>query len=217
MSKPILYTCPGSRGQRATWAAEEAGLKAGTDYELQLMPFPPRYTVENYLEINSVGTVPAMVQGDMTMSESCAIAVFLAGMGNKPELLVERDEPDYGAFLDFTYHADATITFPQTVYLRFCRFEKDRGLQDAGEAYAHWFIKRLAKVEQRLESREFLCADRFTIADVCVGYALILADMVGIDGEMPASVKEYRSRLTARDGYKRAVALENSGPEIELT
>ena len=32
--RPVLYTCAGSRGLRATWAAEEAGV----DVELKLLP-----------------------------------------------------------------------------------------------------------------------------------------------------------------------------------
>ncbi|WP_206208745.1 glutathione S-transferase family protein, partial [Vogesella mureinivorans] len=95
------------------------------------------------------------------------------------------------------YHADATITFPQTVYMRFCLFEKDKGLQEAGHAYAKWFHKRLIKIEQRLAAREYLCADRFTVADICIGYALILAESVGLDDGVPESLKAYRSRLTA--------------------
>ena len=126
--------------------------------------------------------------------------------------MVEPDEADYAAYLDFTYHADATITFPQTVYMRFALFEKDKGWGEAGQAYAKWFWKRLVKLEQRLENREYLCADRFTVADICCGYALILARKVGLDEGVPATLKAYRERLTAREGYLRAVEREAAGP-----
>lgn len=205
---PVLYTCAGSRGLRATWAAEEAG----TDIELKLLPFPPRYHAPEYLDLNPLGTVPMLVEGDVTMTESCAIAHFLATKGRDRSLVVTPEEADYPAYLDFTYHADATITFPQTVFMRFALFEKDKGWSEAGEAYAKWFWKRLVKLEQRLETREFLCADRFTVADICCGYALILAVKVGLDEGVPQALRDYRDRLVTREGYKRAVERESAGP-----
>ena len=204
----VLHTCAGSRGLRATWAAEEAG----TDIALDLLPFPPRFAAPEFLELNPLGTVPLLVDGETRMTESCAIAHYLATRGSDPTLVVSPDEADYPAYLDFTYHADATITFPQTVFMRFALFEKKKGWAEAGEAYAKWFWKRLVKLEQRLEGREFLCADRFTVADICCGYALILAGRVGLDEGVPPALKDYRERLTVRDGYRRAIAREAEGP-----
>ncbi len=101
--------------------------------------------------------------------------------------------------------------------MRFALFEKDRGLEEAGHAYGRWFHKRLVKVENRLRDREYLCADRFTVADICVGYALILAKSVGLDEGIPQSLKDYRARLTSRDAYKRAVKREAEGAEGDLS
>lgn len=204
MTKPVLYTCARSRGLRATWAAEEAGV----DIDLKVLPFPPRYLAPDYLAINPLGTVPLLVDGTSRMTESCAIAHYLASKDGPGDLVIAPGEPDYAEYCDFTYHADATITFPQTVYMRFCLFEKDKGLQEAGHAYAKWYWKRLVKVEQRLEGREFLCGDRFTVADICVGYALILSASVGLDEGVPDSLKAYRERLTARPAYQRAFGRE---------
>ena len=207
MTKPILYTCARSRGLRATWAAEEAGV----DIDLKILPFPPRYLAPDYLALNPLGTVPLLVDGDAQLTESCAIAHYLATRDGYSPLAIAPGEPDYAAYLDYTYHADATITFPQTVYMRFAIFEKDKGWAEAGLAYAKWFHKRLVKVEQRLAGREFLCADRFTVADICVGYALILAESVGLDEGVAESLKDYRARLTAREAYSRAFAREEVG------
>lgn len=207
MDKPVLYTCARSRGLRATWSAEEAGV----DIDLNILPFPPRYLAPEYLELNPLGTVPLLVDGEAQMTESCGIAHYLASKDGPSPLVIAPGERDYAAYCDFTYHADATITFPQTVYMRFVLFEKERGLEEAGQAYAKWFWKRLVKLEQRLETREFLCADRFTLADICCGYALILAESVGLDEGVPESLKAYRKRLTGREAYQRAVAREEAG------
>ena len=211
MTKPVLYTCARSRGLRATWAAEEAG----ADIDLRILPFPPRYLAPEYLAINPLSTVPMLVvgpeDGGARMTESCAIAHYLASKDGPSDLVIAPGERDYAEYCDFTYHADATITFPQTVYMRFVLFEKDKGLEEAGHAYAKWYYKRLIKVEQRMEGREFLCGDRFTVADICVGYALILSQSVGLDEGVPESLKAYRERLTSRPGYQRAFAREEAG------
>lgn len=205
--KPTLYTCARSRGLRATWSAEEAGVEV----DLKVLPFPPRYLAPEYKAINPLGTVPTLVDGDAKLTESCAIAHYLATKDGYTDLAIAPGEPDYAEYCDYTYHADATITFPQTVYMRFAIFEKDKGWAEAGEAYAKWFHKRLVKVEQRLEGREFLCADRFTVADICVGYALVLAQNVGLDDRVPNNLKAYRERLTEREAYKRAFEREEAG------
>lgn len=207
MAIPILYTCARSRGLRATWAAEEAGVAI----DLRILPFPPRYHAPEYLALNPLGTVPLLIDGETRMTESCAIAHYLATRNGYTDLAIAPGERDYGEYCDYTYHADATITFPQTVYMRFCLFEKEKGLEEAGHSYARWFYKRLIKVEQRLEGREYLCADRFTVADICVGYALILAETIGLDEGVPESLKAYRARLKAREAYQRAVAREEEG------
>ncbi len=201
-----LYTCAGSRGTRCTWAGEEAGVAL----DLKLLPFPPRRLAPDYLAINPLGTVPLLIHGETRMTESCAIAHYLAVLGQANDLVIAPGEPDYGAYLDYTYHADATLTFPQTVYMRFAIFEQERGLAEAGEAYARWFEKRLVKIEERLAARDYLCADRFTVADICVGYALILAGKVGLDAALSPSLKAYRERLTGREGYRRAEASETA-------
>jgi glutathione S-transferase len=201
---PVLYTCAGSRGLRVTWTAVELGI--GLDY--RLLPFPPREKARDYLEINPLGTVPALFHDGYLLTESSAIAQYLATRWGPTSLAIEPGEQDYGAFLDFLHHADATLTFPQTVWLRFARFERERGLQQAGEAYADWFSQRLIKAQQRLASREFLCSDRFTVADIAVTYALHLATMTGLDHLVPEPLEDYRARMTGRPAFARAIATE---------
>lgn len=65
-----LYTCAGARGLRATWTLDELGV----DYELEALPFPSRKLVPWYREVNPLGTVPGVVDGELVMTESSAIA-----------------------------------------------------------------------------------------------------------------------------------------------
>ena len=54
-----IYSTEGSRGVRPIWTADEMGL----DYEIEMMPFPPRFLKPEYLEINMLGTIPYMIDG----------------------------------------------------------------------------------------------------------------------------------------------------------
>ncbi|MEC7605857.1 MAG: glutathione S-transferase N-terminal domain-containing protein, partial [Pseudomonadota bacterium] len=54
-----LYHCFNSRSLRPLWCLEEMGL----EYELEVMPFPPRSEREGYLDINPLGTVPTLIDG----------------------------------------------------------------------------------------------------------------------------------------------------------
>ncbi len=123
--------------------------------------------------------------------------------------LVGADEPAFGAFLNWMYFSDATLTFPQTLVLRYSQLEPEerRNPQVAGD-YAKWFFGRLRAVEAATATTETLCAGRFTAADIVIGYALRLAENIGLAGNFGPNVAAYWQRLQARDGFKRAVAAE---------
>ena len=91
------------------------------------MPFPPRAHHRPFLELNPLGTIPLLVHGDAKLTESCAGAVYAAeAVAPDGPLLVRPAEPDYASFLNWNYHADATLTFPQTLVLRYRDFARRR-------------------------------------------------------------------------------------------
>jgi glutathione S-transferase len=57
-----------------------------------------------------------------------------------------------------------------------------------------------------LESREYLCSDRFTIADICVSYAIYLAKSLQIEEAFKPHIKRWTDMLFERDSFKRAIA-----------
>ena len=207
----VLYTCVKSRGFRASWTAAELGIPI----EYRILPFPPRVHQKDYLAVNPLGTVPMLVDREVTLTESSAIAHYLATRDGPSDLVVQPGEADYGPYLDFLHHADATLTFPQTIYMRFAKFERDRGLSAAGEAYAAWFKARLVKVENRLEGREFLCSERFTVADIAIAYALWLATMIGLTSFLGPRSQNYLERMMARPGFSRALAAETAAAQAQ--
>src|SRR5258705_10200132 len=200
-----LYHCDGARSFRPLWMLEELGLP----YELKMLPFPPRVFAKEYLALNPLGTIPFMVDGETRMTESSGICHYLGTKYGPTPLVVGLDEPAYGAFLNWMYFSDATLTFPQTLVLRYSQLEPEerRNPQVAGD-YAKWFLGRLRAVEAATANAGTLCSGRFTAADIVNGYALRLAGNIGLAKDFGPNVAAYWARLQERDGYKRAVAAE---------
>ncbi len=196
-----LYHCPDARSLRPLWALEEMGL----EYELVNMEFPPRVMQEGYLEINPLGTVPAFVDGNLTMTESTGICQYLVDTYGPHSIGMSVDEPEYGDYLNWLHRSDATLTFPQTLVLRYSILEpEERRLPQVVEDYGKWYLSRLRCVEMAIEGKEFLCADRFTIADIAIGYALFLSTSLGLDERYKPNCKRYLASMMKRDGFQRA-------------
>ena len=163
----------------------------------------------DYLELNPLGTVPLLIDGDVRMTESAAITQYLATRHGPSPLAVDVTEPDYGLWLDWLHRSEATLTFPQTIVLRYTQHEPERGMQQAADDYTRWFLSRLRFLTQALADREWLCAGRFTMADVCVGYALLSAHTIKLDHKFSPEVAAYWARLTARPAFQAAKAAQN--------
>lgn len=201
MTNIQLWHSHNTRSLRPLWALEEMGL----EYELKLPKFPPRYYERKFLEINPLGTVPFLVDGDTQMTESSAMCLYLAEKYKKTDFLIEKNVPEYGAFLNWLHHSDATLTFPLSLVMRYQYFESDeRKNPQIVEDYTRWFLARLKLLELTLAEQEWLCGAKFTVADIAVGYALFLGQILGFDEHYSAICSDYLSRLKARSAFKRA-------------
>jgi len=214
-----LYHCNNARSFRPLWTLEEMGLH----YELKMLPFPPRREAPDYLAVNPLGTVPAFFDGSMRMTESSAICQYLVTRYGPTSLAVESSEPDYGLFLNWLYFGEATLTFPQTIVLRYSALEpQERRSAQVAADYSQWFLSRLRGVDAVVSQQATLCAGRFTVADISVGFALMLAQFLGLDAKFSPAVASYWTSLKARDGFRRTVerqktaARQQNVPEFPL-
>jgi glutathione S-transferase len=207
-----LHHCLSARSFRPLWALEELGL----NYQLIVLPFPPRVHERSYLALNPLGTVPLLVDGETRMTESAAICQYLAARHGDGRLDVGPQEPDYGAYLNFLHFGEATLTFPQTLVLRYRFFEpEERRQPQVAEDYSKWFLARLRTLEPRLAAQDWLCAGRFSAADISVGYALLLARSLGLEAQFTPAVAAYWARLQQRDSYRRALAMQAEAAQAQ--
>ncbi len=201
-----LYHCVSARSFRPLWLLEELGLP----YELKMLPFPPRALARSFLQENPLGTVPLLVDGETRMTESAGICEYLASRHSPGKLNVAVDDQAYGAYLNWLHMSDATLTFPQTLVLRYTHFEPaERKQPQVAEDYSRWFLARLRAVDAAVQQQEFVCAGRLTAADVAVAYALLLASHLGLDAQFSPAVTAYWARLQARPAFQRALAVQH--------
>lgn len=203
MTLPVLHHCAGARSFRCLWAAEEAG----TEMDLRLWPFPPRVFAKAFKDINPLATIPAWEEDGHLITESAAICQRIA-MGT--DLEVRPDEADYLPYLNWLHRSDATLTFPLTIVLRYTRLEpEERKLPQAVEDYKGFFMGRAKSIEEALsDGREWLTAGRFTIADICVGYAVHLSAGFGYDKELGPLTQDWYARMQARPAFLRSLERE---------
>ena len=187
---PTLYHCSGARSVRPLWTLLEMGL----EHKLITLQFPPRVHNKEFKEINPLGTVPCLIDGSLNMTESAGICQYLADRYGPTDLAVGRDDADYGVYLNWLHRSDATLTFPQTIYFRYTQLED----------YKIWFLARLRSVESALEDRQYLCAGRFTLADIVIAYCLFFARRLGIEEAFTPNIQRWYDLVTDRPAFREA-------------
>ena len=200
-----LYHSVSARSFRALWMLEELGLP----YQLKMLPFPPRVMARSFLELNPLGTVPLLIDGDARLTESSAICQYLCSYVPGTTLSVQPGDAAYASYLNWLFMSDATLTFPLTLVLRYTHFEPpERRQPQVVQDYARWFLGRLKAVEAATSQREFLCADRFTAADIAASYALMLSEFLDMREQWGPATQAYWQRLRERPAFQRSLEIE---------
>lgn len=155
-----IHGIPRSRAFRCIWAAEEAGLP----YEIVPLGFGPEWK-ERVAAVNPNGKVPALQDGGLTMFESLAINLHIAGKAGAP-LMPGGD--DASRVLQWTLWAatEAEPTHQMWAYNTYVMPAEKRDPAVAAKG-AEELAKRLAVLEGHLAQHgPFLLGAGFTIADL---------------------------------------------------
>jgi glutathione S-transferase len=86
-----LWHCSGARSLRPLWALEEMAL----EYEVEILPFPPRMFNREYLGVNSLGTVPFFFDGETEMTESAGICQYQVDRYQRYDFGLRPEHPEY--------------------------------------------------------------------------------------------------------------------------
>ena len=195
-----LYWAPRTRSSRAIWMLEEAGV----DYELELVDIgnPERRDPKEFLEASPMGKVPALVDGDVKMSESAAICLYVADRYRSGTLAPAIDDPSRGKFLYWLMYTPAVVE--PAMSEKFNRSETNRHRSGWGD-----FELMIETLEQGIDGRTWIMGDKFTAADVMLGSSTVFLRLFEM---LPDSkiLSAYADRCLDRPAYKKVLELNQA-------
>jgi glutathione S-transferase len=204
MAEYTFYTHPMSRGQIARWALHEVE----ADYEQVLVDWANKSPA--FLAANPMGKVPTIVHhtaedgsGDHVITEAAAICHYLAEMNPEAGLLPHDEEmADYFRWLFF-----AAGPVEQAISAKNFGFDPADPQQQGTVGFGS-FERTMTTLERHVAGGEYVCGERFTMADVYVGSMIDWGLNFGI---MPPNVAfvSYVDRLRSREAYRAAKAIDN--------
>src|SRR5438874_9260170 len=192
MADLIFYHNPQSRGRIIRWMLEEVG----QPYETDVIGYDQMKS-ERYLAVHPLGKVPAIKHGDHVLTECAAICVYLADVFPEAGLGPRSDEKaDYYRWLFYAAGPLEAAVSNQAMGWQ-VPAERERMF-----GYGN-FERAVAVLDELFTLRDYVCADRFTAADVYVGSQIMFPMQFGMLPERDSFVR-YRARLQQREAYKRA-------------
>lgn len=170
-----LYEFPPTRSLRVRWVLQE--LEVPFESEVVNLRAGEHRTPE-FLALNPAGKLPVLVDGDLVLTESVAIVLYLAARhpekGLLPTDLRERAQVDRWLLFTATELEQPLWRIAHHSFL----YPKDRRLPEEVQLAREDFLAIVPVLAQHLEGREYLVGDRFTVADVVAAYTLDWANEV---------------------------------------
>ncbi len=202
MAEYTFYTNPMSRGQIARWALHEAS----ADYEQVLVEYGPNQP-EAFVKANPMRKFPTLVHHhgdhDHVVTEAAAICHYLAEMHPDAGLLPDAHEK--AAYFRYLFFASGPVE--QAITAKSMGWSPGDDPQKQGMVGFGSYDRTVDTLETMLTGRDYVCGDRFTMADVYVGSQAIW----GVDFDtLPKreAFVAYGERLKAREAYKAAKQID---------
>lgn len=198
-----IFHTQGARSLRVIWLCEEMGVPYET---VEASFFKPS---DAFKAANPLRTVPAMVDGDVTMIESVAMMIYIMAKYGPTDLEVKPNEAGYADYLQYLLFGEAGIAAlgNPLVATRF-RAPEEQKQNWTVEYLTGALVKRLAFVCERLGDSPYVAADRFSAADISVSYIVSAATFAGIEEKIPARMRAYYDTLAQRPAFQRAAAVK---------
>jgi glutathione S-transferase len=199
-----IYHVPGTRGVRPIWLCAELGV----DYRVVDVDFSASYrSSPEWRRMNPVGKVPVMVDTDadgLMFFESGAMVQYLLDRFDQGSLEPERGSPDHALYLQWSWFAEATFARPLGEIVNHLReFPGEQKSEAAIEEMRNRARLCLHALTPQLKQRDYIVGDRFSAADIMLGYSVMLATKY-LPEPLPNEVADYWNRLSERPAYKLA-------------
>lgn len=196
-----LYEFAPTRSIRARWILQELAV----DFEAVSVNLAAgEHRNPEFLELNPAGKVPVLVDGDLVLTESVAIVLYLAEKyserGFVPTNLDLRAE-----LYRWVLFAVTELEQPLWRIARHTTLYPQRDRLPADVVLARRdFLPMVSILEKHMTDRSYLVADRVTAADFVVAYTLDWAGEVELLGDCPA-LRNYLERMYDRARAPRRI------------
>jgi glutathione S-transferase len=189
-----LYEFPPTRSIRARWILQELGV----DFE------PVRVNLQagdnrqpDFLAINPAGKVPALVDGDVVVTESVAIALYLAEKYADKGLL-PSDRAERAQAYRWMLFAVTELEQPLWRITRHTRlYPEDKRLPAEIGLAREDFLSMVPVLDRHLSGRKFVGGERFSVADPVIAYTLDWANLLQLLDDFPQLV-DYMEAMYSR-------------------
>lgn len=199
-----IYGSTASRAARCMWVLEELGLPYRQD---KISIKEGEHRSPSFLAINPAGKVPALADGDVVLSESFAINLYLAQQYGQDRLW-PLDAQSQARVLQWSFWAASEMDsqvgplFMEMIV----KTTEERDLAQIERINAY-LVPRLAYLDQALTGRSYLLGDRFTLADINVGVVIAAFYMLKVDFTAYPQIGRWWADLRARPARQRVDAM----------
>ncbi len=189
-----LYEFPPTRSIRVRWTLQELGV----DFEAATVNLlAGEHRRPDFLAVNPAGKIPVLVDGDLVLTESVAIVVYLAEKYPEKRFLAAdlRGRAEAMRWLLFT------VTELEQPLWRIAKhsfiYPEERRLPADVVLAREEFAAMAQVMERHLAGREFVVGDHVTVADFVLGYTLDWAQTSNALNGFP-HLERYLERMYAR-------------------
>lgn len=193
----IFYTNPQSRGRISHWMLEEIG----QPYETRVLDYGTTMKAPDYLAINPMGKVPALVHDGQVITEGAAIITYLADAFPQAGLMPAQR----GTFYRWIFFGAGPVEAAVTNKALGVNVPPERSRM-VGYGSLQSVCDTLAA---QLEKTPYLCGDQFSAADVYVGAQIGWGMRFNTIEARPVFV-DYWGRLSQRPALQRSTALNDA-------
>ncbi|HVF92691.1 MAG TPA: glutathione S-transferase family protein [Sphingomonas sp.] len=193
-----FYTNPMSRGRIARWMLEEVGVA----YDTVILDYAASMKEDAYLAVNPMGKVPAIVHDGKVVTEGAAICAYLAE--TFPEAGLAPTAEERADYYRWMFYAAGPVEAAVTNRALGVTPSPDQQRMVGYGSY-ETMVDTFANA---VAAQPYFAGNRFTAADVYAGSQVIWGMQFGSLPKLPV-FEEYVARVTQRDAYKRASAIDD--------
>ncbi|WP_284154686.1 glutathione S-transferase family protein [Algicella marina] len=187
---------------RSLWLLHELELA----FDLVVHPFGPDLYTPEYRSIHPLGRVPCLVDGDVTLFESGAIAEYLCETyARQGSLWRSPGSPDRAAWLQWLHYAETiAVHVANLTQQHIVIWEDAQRSPMVMKLEARRLAKALAVVEKALAGRDWMLPSGFSAVDTGIGYSVYAAQHFCDISSLP-NIRAYLDRCALRPAFASAL------------